>query len=186
MVTTRSHTSGGSEPPKYLEIPSYNLDLDLPPRHRWKHIIANFPNLHSMVMSLVSQILDEEVPKITHPAIRLLMSTILTKLASEELTEELQGISEVSGCPIWALIAYNIGYDFMAGCTSGGMKTVGEDGKEEMFHYRNLDWHMEETRQTTIKVNYIRGGKTIMEAIHYAGIVGVHTGVRYFFQRVRR
>jgi hypothetical protein len=107
------------------------------------------------------------------------MSGVLTKLASEELTEELQGISEVSGCPMWALVAYKIGYDFMAGCTSGGMKTVGENGKEEMFHYRNLDWNMEETRQTTIKVNYLRGGKTVMEAIHYAGMVGISTGVRF-------
>src|SRR2546423_3053596 len=179
MVTTRSHTYASSESLKYLDIPSYSLDLDLPPRQRWKHIIANLPNLPSMVMSLVSQILDSEAPKIAHPVLRLLMSTILTKLSSKELTEELQGISEVSGCPMWALVAYNIGYDFMAGCTSGGIKIVGENAKEQMFHYRNLDWHMEETRQTTIKVNYIRGGKTIMEAIHYAGMAGVHTGVRY-------
>ena len=179
MVTTRAHMYDNNSRPKFLEIPSYNLDLDLPPRQRWKHIIANYPSLHQMVMSLVSQILDETVPKLTQPLVRLLMSGVLTKLASEELTEELQGISEISGCPMWALVAYNIGYDFMAGCTSGGMKTVGENGKEEMFHYRNLDWHMEETRQTTIKVNYLRGGKTVMEAIHYAGMVGISTGVRF-------
>lgn len=132
-----------------------------------------------MIMSIVSQILDGAVPKVTKPVVKLIMSGLFTKLASEELTEELAGISDVTGCPMWALIAYNIGYDFMAGCSSGGMKTVGGDGKEEMFHYRNLDWHMPETRQTTIKVNYTRGGKTVMEAIHYAGMVGIHTGVRF-------
>jgi len=168
-----------SSQPKFLDIPSYNLDLDLPPRQRWKHIVANFPDLHPMIMSVVSQVLDGAVPKLMKPVVRLLMSGLLTKLASEELTEELQGISEVSGCPMWALVATNIGYDFMAGCSSGGLKTIGENGKEEMFHYRNLDWHMEETRQTTIKVNYMRGGKTVMEAIHYAGMVGIATGVRW-------
>lgn len=178
MVSTRSHTYG-KEAAAYLDMPTYMLNLDLPPRERWKQIISNYPNLHSMVMSLISQILDDIVPGFTKPMAKLIMSGILTKLASEELTEELRGISDVTGCPLWALVAYNIGYDFMAGCTSGGMKTVGENGKEEMFHYRNLDWHMEETRQTTMKVVYMRGGKSVLEAIHYAGMVGITTGVRY-------
>jgi len=38
---------------------------------------------------------------------------------------------------------------------------------------------MEETRQTTIQVNYTRGGKSVLEAIHYVGMVGIATGVRY-------
>jgi hypothetical protein len=132
-----------------------------------------------MTMSLLSQLLDVLVPRFTKPLIKFIMSQLLTKLASEELTEELRGISDITGCPVWALIAYNIGYDLMAGCTSGGMMTKGENGQEEMFHYRNLDWYMEETRQTTIKVVYTRNGKSVLEAIHYFGMVGTHTGVRY-------
>src|SRR5579859_1790158 len=118
MVTTRSHTYNTNSHPKFLGIPSYYVDLDLPPHQRWKHIVANYPGLNPMIMSIVSQFLDDCVPKITKPVVKLIMSGILTKLASEELTEELEGISEVSGCPMWALIAYNIGYDFMAGCSS--------------------------------------------------------------------
>ena len=162
MVTTRSHTYGSSEPPKVLGNSVVQFGSRFTPSSTMEAYHCEFWNLHWMVMSLVSQILDSEVPKIAHHVLRILMGTILTKLASEELTEELQGISDVSGCPMWALVAYNIPYYFMAGCISGGIKTVGENGKEEMFHYRNPDWHMEETRQTTIKVNYIRGGKTIM------------------------
>jgi beta subunit of N-acylethanolamine-hydrolyzing acid amidase len=162
-----------------LDIPTYTLNLDLPPHERWKHIIPNYPTLHSMIMSIISQILDSLVPEITKPLVRLIMAGTLTKLANDEFTEELKGISDISGCPLWALIAYNICYDFMAGCSSGGMKTIGEDGKEEFFHYRNLDWPMEETRATTIQVIYTRGGKSILEAIHYVGMVGIATGVRY-------
>jgi len=180
MVTTRSQGYGGAAtPPAFLEIPTYTLDLDLPPRERWKHILANYPNIHPMVMSLISQALDGiGVPAFTKPLMKVLASAMMTKLANEELNEEVKGISEVSGCPMWALVFYNVCYDFMAGCSSGGIRAMGEDGKEEMFHYRNLDWHMEETRETTIKVIYTRGGKSVLEAIHYVGMVGIATGVR--------
>ena len=180
MVRTRSQVYGDNGPPPFEDIPSYTLNLDLPPRDRWKHIVVNYPNLHSMVMSLVSQALDVcGTPEFTKPFMRVIMSGVLTELANDELNEEVIGISEVTGCPMWALVFYNICYDFMAGCSSGGIKAIGESGKEEMFHYRNLDWHMEETRQTTVKVNYTRSGKSVLEAIHYAGMVGIATGVRF-------
>ena len=178
MVITRSHTYGTDAPAPYLNIPSYSLNLDLPPRERWKHIIRDYPNLHPQTLSTLSQFLDATVPGFTKPLVRLLLSTTLSRLASDEMTEELEGISEVSGTPMWALVAQNVAYDFMAGCSSGGVRTVGEEGREEMFHFRNLDWMMEETRQTTIQVNYMRGGKTVLEAIHYVGMVGIATGVR--------
>jgi hypothetical protein len=38
---------------------------------------------------------------------------------------------------------------------------------------------MEEMRQTTIKVIYTRGGNNVLKAIHYVGMVGIATGVRY-------
>lgn len=179
MAVTWSNTCGNDTPAPYLDIPSYTLNLDLPARERWKHIVADYPNLHSMVLSVISQVLDDMVPHFTKPFFKLLLSGILSKLKSEELTEELRGISEATGCPMWALVAQNIGYDFMAGCSSGGIRAKGENGQEEMFHYRNLDWHLEEMRQNTIKVIYTRGGKNVLEAIHYVGLVGIATGVRY-------
>ena len=186
MVVTRSHTYGTDAPAPYIDIPSYTLNLDLPPSERWKHIIPDYPNLHSQILSVVSQALDETVPQVTKPLFRLLLSSTLSRLASDEMTEELLGISEVSGTPMWALVAQNIAYDFMAGCSSGGVKTVGDGGREEMFHFRNLDWNMEEMRQTTIQVNYMRGGKTVLEAIHYVGMVGIATGVRCVPMLLRR
>ena len=179
MVITRSHTYGPDAPAPYLDIPTYTLNLDLPPRERWKHIILHYPHLNTQVLSVISQFLDETVPGFTKPLAKLLMASTLSRLASDELTEELEGIAEVSGTPMWALVAENIAYDYMAGGSSGGVRTVGEGGREEMFHFRNLDWMMEETRQTTIQVNYTRGGKSVLEAIHYVGMVGIATGVRY-------
>jgi hypothetical protein len=181
MVTTRHHGYGEDAPPVFTDIPTYTLDLDWAPRQRWKHIVANYPRLHPMVLSCVAQAYDGfGFPGFTRPFLNLILSGVVKKLANEELNEEIMGISEVTGCPMWALIFYNICYDFMAGCSSGGIKAIGEEGKDEMFHYRNLDWHMEETRQTTIKVIYTRGGKSVLEAIHYVGMVGIATGVRYF------
>ena len=179
MVITRSHTYGPDAPAPYLDIPTYTLNLDLPPRERWKHIITHYPHLNTQVLSVISQFLDETVPGFTKPLAKLLMASTFSRLASDELTEELEGIAEVSGTPMWALVAENIAYDYMAGCSSGGVRTVGEGGREEMFHFRNLDWMMEETRQTTIQVNYTKGGKSVLEAIHYVGMVGIATGVRY-------
>jgi beta subunit of N-acylethanolamine-hydrolyzing acid amidase len=140
MVVTWSHTSGNNTPAPYIDIPAYTLNLDLPPRERWEHIVADYLNLHSIVLSIISQVLDNTVLRFTKPFVKLLWSGILRKLMSDELTEELCGISEVTGCPLWALMAQNIGYDFMVGCSSGGIRAKGENGKEEMFHYRNLVW----------------------------------------------
>lgn len=179
MAVTRSaHAYGEESPAAYVDLPTYILDLGLPPRERWKHIAVHFPDLKSKIFSCISQLLDDTVPSFTKSTVKFLMSAALSQMDSDELTEELRGISDVSGCPMWALVGYNIGYDFMAGCSSGGIKAEGENGKEEMFHYRNLDWHMEATRQTTIKVIYMRGGKSILEAVHYFGMIGIATGVR--------
>jgi hypothetical protein len=179
MVVTRNSMYGNDVPAPFLDIPMYTLDLDLPPRQRWKHIAAGFPDTKPMVMSLINQVLDMVVPGFTQPFVKLIMSGMFTKMSSDELTEEVKGICDVTGTPLWAMVAYNVAYNFMAGCSSGGIMTKGENGKEEMFHYRNLDWHMEETRKTTIKVMYTRGGKKVLEAIHYFGMVGIATGVRY-------
>jgi len=38
--------------------------------------------------------------------------------------------AEVSGTPMWALVAENIAYDYMAGCSLGGVRTMEEGGRE--------------------------------------------------------
>ena len=94
----------------------------------------------------------------------------------------------------------NLVYDISAGCTS----IVCQDVKGNMLHgacacalcqrahlsytslllnaltytARNLDYSLPGLRNITVQVDYTRGGKVVFTATHFAGYVGVLSGMR--------
>lgn len=154
-----------SEEPR---IPTYTIDLSLPPLQRYQRIATDFlPHLASL-----TTLFDEIVPR---PVFRDLARVLLRRLNSKEQTEELRGIHIVTGIGMHLLVAFNVLLDLFMGCTSGGVKLPKED---RMLHFRTLDWDMNSLRKVMVQLEYVRDGVMVASAITYVGCVGVLTGVR--------
>lgn len=166
----------------------YTVDLSLPPRLRYKAVTRDYaPTLHQLT-SLYTEVVAhlKLPPRFFHYLGRLM----LRRLASNEQTEELRGISEECGVPMYLLVAYNVFLDLLLGCTSGGVLTkkpeqgVGEGGEGEeevtMMHFHTLDWSMPVLRDVIVQFDYINStqGEVIARTVGYVGFVGVLTGMR--------
>jgi len=149
-------------------IPTYTIDLSLPPLQRYQRMAKDFlPHLASL-----TTLFDEIVPR---PVFRGLARLLLRRLNSKEQTEELRGIHFVTGVGMHLLVAFNVLLDLFMGCTSGGVKLSRE---HKMLHFRTLDWGMNPLRKVIVQLEYVRDGVMVASAITYVGYVGVLTGVR--------
>jgi hypothetical protein len=116
---------------------------------------------------------------------RFIAQILLRRVYSNEETEELQGISDVTGLPMFLLVAFNVLLDLLLGCTSGGVRVGSgleglDDGESRMIHFRTLDWGMDPLRNLTAEIDFVRseGGPVVASVVTYFGYVGVLTGVR--------
>ena len=105
----------------------------------------------------------------------------ITRLCSEEETEELRGISVACGVPLGLLVVLNVFLDGMLGCTSGGVRVGGK-----MMHFRTLDWDMPQLMDVLVVLEFVRSKsetpeKVVARSVAYAGFVGCLTGVRFVF-----
>ncbi|EUC29540.1 hypothetical protein COCCADRAFT_40090 [Bipolaris zeicola 26-R-13] len=169
--------------------PVYTIDLSLPPRSRYKAVTRDYaPILHQLTSLYTELVAHLKLPPFFF---HFLGRLLLRRLASNEQTEELRGISEECGVPMYLLVAYNVFLDLLLGCTSGGMlakkpEQLDEEergeGEEEvtMMHFRTLDWSMPILRDVIVQFNYINSlqGEVIARTVGYVGFVGVLTGVR--------
>ncbi|PVH84836.1 hypothetical protein DL98DRAFT_568874 [Cadophora sp. DSE1049] len=174
-------------PPRDAPIPTYRIDLSLPPAERYVQLAAKFaPEMRSMT-SLLDEVLQLVVPWLwLRKLIEWFASIFLRRVHSAEETEELRGISKASGVDLYFLIALNVLLDSLLGCTSGGVMTSlgrkGEGGKR-MMHFRTLDWGMDPLRSVLVVLEFVRSEsddpeRVIGRSITYAGFVGMLTGVR--------
>jgi hypothetical protein len=164
----------------------YRIDLDLPPRERHKEICRAYEQELIGIQGLYEEVLELVTPsRRALWALKLAARLMLRRVHSDEETEEMRGISEVTNVPIHLIIAYNTFLDLLSGCTSGGVKVkdIGKESEEEkgrtgIVHFRGLDWGMDALRDLIVGVEYMRNGKIVARAITYAGYVGTLTGVR--------
>jgi hypothetical protein len=177
--------------PQDEPIPTYRIDLSLPPSERYQTMASDFAPKMQAITPLFDQLLSTFIAwRLLRQFIEYLASMFLRRVWSAEETAELKGISEASGVPIYFLVALNVLLDSLLGCTSGGALVKGdkkrkklEGEKATMMHFRTLDWGMEELRSVTVVLEFVRSKSTdpdrvIARSITYAGFVGVLTGVR--------
>ncbi|KAH7071181.1 beta subunit of N-acylethanolamine-hydrolyzing acid amidase-domain-containing protein [Paraphoma chrysanthemicola] len=159
--------------------PVYTIDLSLAPSCRYLQVITDYESNLRQLPRLLDDIIDGiRVPnKIVHVIARLL----LRKVHDREQNEELKGISETLGLPIYFLVAYNVLLDLFMGCTSGGALANPNDTEEpRMMHFRTLDWGMPELRGVVVQYDFVEapGAEVIARTISYVGYVGILTGLR--------
>jgi hypothetical protein len=184
-----------SKPLALEPIPTYRIDLSLPPSERYTELAKDFAPRMKAVTPLFDEVLASVIP---WPSFRrfieFLASVFLRRVYSDEETEELKGIAKASGLDMYFLVALNVLLDSLLGCTSGGVVVRGEkkrtrDGgngeraEGRMMHFRTLDWGMDELRSVLVVLEFVRSKsaepeRVIGRTITYAGFVGVLTGVR--------
>jgi len=94
--------------------------------------------------------------------------------------EELEGIAEV--IHDWVpqldyrmLLMINMGYDTIAGCSSGVLEGGSLHGCP--IHIRSMDWDMDVLRNLTIQATFVKGGNEVFKATTWVGFSGILTGI---------
>jgi hypothetical protein len=159
--------------------PTYTIDLSLPPRKRYVKVVRD----HRARIRILPHLFDDliDAAKLPKRLVHLIARILLRNVFSKEQNEELRGISETAGIPMYLLVVYNVILDLFMGCTSGGMRVQPTDKAEPtMMHFRTLDWDMPELRNVVVQFDYVvrPRGEVIARTIGYVGFVGVLTGLR--------
>lgn len=163
-----------------LHPPRYSVDLSLPPRDRYKHIVRDFKPQLSTLPVLFDDIVGLLHPNISVQSFQKLARVFLRHVHNPEETEELRGIQEETGIDMHLLVAFNVLLDLLMGCTSGGARVSNSAGHETMLHFRTLDWSMDPLRKVVVNLDFVEkpGGTVLASTITFLGFVGVLTGVR--------
>ena len=163
-----------------LHPPRYTVDLSLPPRERYQHVVRDFKPQLSTLPILFDDIVGLLHPNISVQRFQRLARVFLRHVHNPEETEELRGIQEESGIEMYLLVAFNVLLDLLMGCTSGGAQVSSGPGLETMLHFRTLDWSMDPLRKVVVHLDFIEkpGGTVLASTVTYVGFVGVLTGVR--------
>ena len=189
-------TSAGAAVLPGEPIPTYRIDLSLPPSKRYTQVATDFAPRMREITPLFSEVLGIPCAWLRR-LIEWLAALVLRRVYSSEETQELKGIARASGVDLYLLVALNVLLDSLLGCTSGAVLTRPEkrkkleknpwgmeEGRERMMHFRTLDWSMDELRSLLVVLEFVRSKsetpeEVIARTITYAGFVGVLTGVRY-------
>jgi beta subunit of N-acylethanolamine-hydrolyzing acid amidase/Acyl-coenzyme A:6-aminopenicillanic acid acyl-transferase len=150
---------------KYRPVKTYTIDLDVDPKDRWTEISIEYTKKIKKLLRYCDQILGS----VTYPA------SWLAWLFSNSVfyIDELRGISRDTGIDLSQLILMQLCYEVCACCTS-----VIVDKDDKTYHYRTMDWAMDELKNMTIEVTFTRSGIELYSATCWAGYVGVLTGIR--------
>ncbi|GAU94255.1 hypothetical protein RvY_06066 [Ramazzottius varieornatus] len=173
--------------PAQTVIPTYTINLDLPPERRWVQLARDkargIKELIDVIKGLVRgfaggiliRIIDKDLPK--------LMGGL-----PETAVAEMTAISQAADIPLGEIFLYNLFYEFDAFCTS----IIAEDKHGEIFHARNLDFGLllgwdfkndtwlltEKLRPLIFNGEFVRENKTVFKAVNFAGYIGVITGLK--------
>eukprot|EP00667_Euglena_gracilis_P013625 EG_transcript_14056 len=164
------------------QIPEYVIDLDAPPRERWKRLVEDHKE---ELLAFLRVAADEQVELfgVFGHAVARLVGAASCRLGQwlwpAELWEEMAGIAEVTAQwdptldhSRWVML--NIAYDYYARCTCA----VLSDARAAPVHLRVMDWHVAELRDLTVNVRFRQGRKELFRVTTWVGFVGVLTGMR--------
>uniref|UniRef100_A0A8D9EV87 Acid ceramidase n=2 Tax=Cacopsylla melanoneura TaxID=428564 RepID=A0A8D9EV87_9HEMI len=169
------------------KIPTYNVNLDLPPDQRWTELVLD---KQDEIANLLSNMKNHTDEIFGHSIFRLIDSymPLLGKTLPRVYYEELAGVARDSGVTIGEMTVFNLFYEFFSFCTSIVME--GKDG--QMYHGRNLDFGLflgwdpknqtwlttEYLRPLVVNVDFLRNNETIFSTTTFAGYLGILTAVK--------
>lgn len=170
-----------------IPIPTYRIDLGLPPEDRYVELAADFSERMRAVIPLFDDILLQVL--VYRPlvfVVKLLARLLLRSVFDDEQTREIRSISAVAGVDLHLVVALNTLLDCLLGCTSGAV-TV-RTGRERsspgrLMHFRTLDWGMPSLRDLLVTLEFVNSrsatpDQVLARSVSYAGLVGSLTGAR--------
>jgi len=156
-------------------VPTYVINLDLPPNQRWTEICSN-----SSYKTVMSGLLDALEHFFDNSTIIADMGKLINEFYfPTEYAQEIQGCAAAMGVEYGWLSWVNLGYEVSEGCTS----IVAQDPNGLIYHVRNMDfwdgiWLTDHLKNLTITIDYQKSGKTLFYATSFAGYVGVLSGMK--------
>jgi hypothetical protein len=164
---------------RYITPPEYIINCDLPPHERWKHIAMIYRDQMRPLAEYIQKQMRDELGSCGFFATSVLAFLQTHLYLHDDFRLELEGIAEITeqiGLGYDELLAFNIGYDFLAYCTSISTKIGSDDGAP--WHLRNMDWDKEIADclgQLTITAVFQKRGNTIYRATTWVGMIGLLT-----------
>lgn len=159
-------------------VKKYKINLNDKPEDRWKHIYEdNQDNIQKLRVFM-----DEQITKQFHHIVIKLLFPILffflniySWFSRNEYVRELKGISKRFNLSFSKLLLLNVGYDFVAHCTS---VVCYDKINSRVWHLRNMDWDGDLLRDLTIDVEFYKDNLTMYRCTTWLGFVGILTGMR--------
>ncbi|CAD6185597.1 unnamed protein product [Caenorhabditis auriculariae] len=178
------------DPVQAEKVVWFDIDLDAPPRQRFKQLARAYKNEIQHVFDVLKYFFT------IFPGIDIwgilgdVTASALEKgMIMNPYRDEIEGIAEEIGVNIGHLAFLNIFYEMSRFCTSIVAQT--EDNKD-LYHARNLDfgqlfvwdipaqsWGLTESlKKVTVNLNFLKGGKILFKGSTLAGHVGVLTAMK--------
>ncbi len=161
------------------ELPKYQVNLNLSPEERWKHIVPLYKNdIQDLILTA-----EEQLPWLFIKPIKYLSKNYFIEIPKYigDYGDEIIGISHYTNISLSDIVLYNIFYELFSLCTSFIISS-----NNTIIHGRNLDFGvlMENIvpllKRITIHVDFVKNGKVIFRSDTFAGLVGVFTGMKPF------
>lgn len=174
-------------PDKRDVVPTYVVNLDLPPLQRWAPLVAEKGEMLHALIDDVKDLMESITGKKIFDTIMKGLD-LLTATLPYPYYEEIVGIAGYSNLPPSAIVLYNVFYEIFTLCTS----IVAQDPSGNIIHARNLDtglflgwdtknktWRVAELlHPLTVQLQFKKDGVIIFESTSFAGYVGILTAVR--------
>uniref|UniRef100_A0ABM5GIF5 Acid ceramidase n=1 Tax=Pogona vitticeps TaxID=103695 RepID=A0ABM5GIF5_9SAUR len=170
------------------KIPTYIINLDLPPSERWTQLAHDKQTELTGVLQTLKKMLASFAP--TEKFIAALESKFawIGSTLPYPFNEEIKGIASAINVPLGDIVVFNIFYEIFTVCTS----IVAEDSSGKLYHARNLDfglflgWDVKNSTWSTtellrplmVSLDFQRNNKTVFKSSNLAGYVGMISGVK--------
>uniref|UniRef100_A0A0N4ZJT7 Ceramidase n=1 Tax=Parastrongyloides trichosuri TaxID=131310 RepID=A0A0N4ZJT7_PARTI len=180
--TPRCEVGNNVYTPETLEhVPWFNINLDLPPRERYKIVASSLGKEMQAVIATLKEMIGLLGP-FPMEILEELMTSAYENHFPLTYREEIEGIVESSGVPLADIALMNIFYELSRFCTS----IVADNNNNEIFHARNLDfgqlfiWNItsqsyqltDTLKKASVNLNFIKNGKLLFKGTTFAGHVG--------------
>jgi len=149
----------------------FTVNLDKEPENRWEEIIWFYKDEILKMVKISEIFLCNNNYQLHWSASKIL--SLVANMGFISNYEELKGIAKILNISIGEVIMLQLLYEYDTNSISILKKT-----KDEVFHFRTIDWNISETKPTPININFIKDGNIVFGATTYPGYIGTLTGMK--------
>lgn len=170
-----------------LAVPSFQVDLDAPPRERWRESSLYYKEYLPNMISQYILILEEKLGK---PVLDEWVAVLRGQAgAGPWMLEELEGIVEAVASKevtVNRLLLWGAMYELASPTACSGFLAAMDNGTvvhgrnmDYSFHWEGPDKQVYNWPAVTFEIVFVRGGKPLFLAVGWPGHVGISTGMRF-------